>query len=74
MGSLEEIQTLAVLHRATLDIFWSRATSTIIVMLGYAKEMVRRVREAGRSVPLPAIKAWPVGNEVGMGVVIQMLD
>ena len=32
-----------------------------------------RVREAGRAVPFPVIKAWPVGDEVGIGVEIQML-
>ena len=31
-------------------------------------------REAGRSVTLPSITAWPVGDAVGMGVEIQMLE
>ena len=43
-------------------------------MLEYAKEMVSRSREVGRSVLLPAITAWPVGGEVGIGVAIHMLD
>ena len=62
-----------VLRRDNLDIFWIRDTSTINVMLGYAKELMIRVRESGRAVPLPVIKAWPVGDEVGIGVEIQML-
>ena len=33
-----------------------------------------RSRETGRSVPLPDIAAWTVGDEVGMEVAIQMLE
>ena len=36
-GSLKDSQSLVVLHRANLEIFWSRDTSTINGMLGYAK-------------------------------------
>ena len=43
-------------------------------MLVYAKDMVNRSREASIPVPLPAITAWPVGDEVGMWVAIQMLE
>ena len=43
-------------------------------MLVYAKELVSRAREAGRSVPLITIKDWTVGDEVGMGVAIQTLN
>ena len=57
-----------------MDIFWRHNTSTIYGMLGYLKELARRAREAGRSVPLPEITAWKVGDEVGMGVAIKMLD
>ena len=69
---LEDSQTLEVIHRANLDIFWSCDTSTIHEMLGYEKELVIRAREADRSVPFPAITAWPMGDEVGMGVAIQI--
>ena len=74
MVSLTDSQTLAVLRRASLDIFWSRDNSTIHGMLGYTKELVSRAREAGRSVPLITIKDWTVGDEVGMGVAIQTLN
>ena len=73
-GSLADSQTLEVLRRGNLDIFWSRSTSTINGMLGYAKEMIIRSREAGKAVPLPAITYWPMGDEVRMGVVIQVLE
>ena len=73
-GNLADSQTLAVLRRANLDIFWSRETSTIHGMLGYAKELVSRSREADRAFPLPAITACLVDDEGGMGVAIQMLE
>ena len=38
------------------------------------KELVIRARETDRAVPLPAITAWPMGDEVGMGVEIKMLE
>ena len=68
--SFSYIQTLVVLCRYNSDIFWSRNTSTIHGMLGYAKELVSRAREAGISVSLPAITALPMGDEVGMEVEI----
>ena len=73
-GSLADIQTLAVLRRDNLEIFCSRGTSTVNGMLVYAKEMLGRSREAGRSFPLPFIIYWLVGDEVGMGVAIHMLE
>ena len=57
LGSLEDIQTLVVLHRSNLDIFWRRDTSTIHEMLGYAKEVARISREAGIVVLFTAIKS-----------------
>ena len=72
--SLADIQTLGVLHRSNLVIFWRRHTSKIHGIFGYAKELMIISREAYRADPLPAITAWPVGDEVGMGVAIQMLD
>ena len=74
MGSLAYRKTLAVIRRDNLDIFYSRDTLTVHRMLGYAKELVSRSREAGKSFILPAITVWPVGGEVGVGVAIQMLD
>ena len=43
-------------------------------MLVYAKELVRIARKAGRAFPLPAVTDWLVGDEVGMGVAIYMLE
>ena len=71
---MEDIQTLVFLWKASLDVFWSHDTSTIHGMLGYAKELVVRSREAGKSVPLPTITACPVGDEVGMGLAIEVLE
>ena len=48
--------------------------SMIHGMLGYEKELVSRYRETGRSVPLPSITYFPVGDELGMGAEIQMLE
>ena len=73
-GSLAYIQSLVALRRANLDIFWSRGTSKIHGILGYAKELVNRAREADIAISLPTITAWSVGDEVGMGFEIQMLD
>ena len=43
-------------------------------ILGYTKEIVRRERERGRLVPFSEINPWPIRDEVGMGVAIQMLE
>ena len=43
-------------------------------ILGYTKEIKMRAREGRRLVPLPEIYPWPVGDRVGMGVAIQILD
>ena len=73
-GILADRQTLAVLRRANLDIFWSLNTLTINGMLGYAKELVSRAREVDRAFLFPDIKAWPGGDYMGTGVAIQMLE
>ena len=72
--SLVHSQTLALLCIYNLEIFWSRDNSTIHGMLGYAKELVRRSREADRAIPLSAVTACLVGDEVRMGVAIHMLE
>ena len=73
-GRLVDRQTLAVLHRSNLDIFWICDTSTIHVMLGYEKELVIRSREVVRSVLFPTITVLQVVDEGGMGVAIQKLE
>ena len=42
-------------------------------IIWYTKEIVIRARERGRLFPLPEINYCTVGDEVGMGVVTQML-
>ena len=72
--SVGDKQTLNVLRRSNLDIFWSWDTATVKGILGYKKEIVRRSREGRRLTQLPEVNAWPVGDEVVTGVAIQMLD
>ena len=72
--SIGDRYTLDVLRRANLDIFWSRNTDTVKCILGYTKEILMRAREGGRLVPLPEINVWPIREEVGMGVDIQILE
>ena len=45
--SVGDSQTLDVLRRANFDIFWSRETENMKIILGYTKEIVRRAREEG---------------------------
>ena len=71
--SLADSQTLSLLLRAKLNIFWSCNTSMIHGMLVYAKELVSRARETGRSVPLSDIVPWTVGYRLGVEVETQML-
>ena len=73
-GSLADSQTFVVLQIDHLDIFGSRDTETIHGMLGFAKELVRISRGEGREDPFPVIIAWTVGDEVGMGVEIHILE
>ena len=69
-----ERQTLDVLRRPNIDIFWIWDTSIVKGILGYTKETLRRARERGWLVPLTEINAWTVGDNVSMGVAIQMLE
>ena len=57
-----------------MDIFWIHNTSTIHVILSYAKEMVRKSMDAVRAFPLPVISDFPVGDEVEMGTALKMLE
>ena len=66
-------QTLDVLRRSILNIFWIRDTSTVKGILGYTKEILRKSREGGRLVPLQKINPWTVGYKLGMGMDIQIL-
>ena len=66
-------QTLDVLPRFNLNIFWSRGTSTVKGILGHTKEIVRRERGGGRLVTLPEINYWPVRYEVGMDMANQIM-
>ena len=63
-----------MLRRPNIDIFWIWDTSIVKGILGYTKETLRRARERGWLVPLTEINAWTVGDNVSMGVAIQMLE
>ena len=67
-------QTIDVLHRANLDIFWSQYTANMKGILGYTQEIIRKVREEGRLVPLTETNYWPVRDKVGMIVAIEMME
>ena len=72
--SVGERETLGVLCRANIDIFWSQYTATMKGILGYKKEILRRAKEGGRLMPLTEINSWPIGDKVGMDMDIQMLE
>ena len=43
-------------------------------ILGYTKEILRMAREGGRLVPFIEIDTWPIGENVGMGMDIKILE
>ena len=65
---------LDLLRSDNINIFWSRDTSMVKGILGYTKEIERRERGIGRLELLPEINLWPVGDRIGMGVAIGILE
>ena len=47
--SVGDRNTLYVLRRENLDIFWSRDTATVKGIIGYTYKIIRREREGGCS-------------------------
>ena len=72
--SLSDVNVLAIIRRANLDIFWSREYRTAKAIVGSLKEIVRRAMEAGRPVPLDKMDPWPMGDTEGMGMALMMLE
>ena len=72
--SVGDRQTIDLLRRDNLDIFWSQDTATVKGILGYTEETKRRAREGGRLVPFTEINPWTFGYNMGMGVAIKMLE
>ena len=63
-----------LIRRANLDMFWSRAPSTIAKSRGLIREIISRAQERGRRIPLEPMEAWKVEDGMGMGIAIQMLE
>ena len=63
-----------MLQKDNLAIVCSWDTANVNGILGYTKEIKSRPKEGGRLVTLPEIKPWPVGDRVGIGVAIQILE
>ena len=73
-GSPRDDRTLALLRRVNLDIFWTRASTTVRDMVRLTRRFVQSATESGRKVNLPPFDPWPVGDQVGMEVALQMLE
>ena len=70
---VKDSSELALIRRANLDMFWSRAKSTV---KGYGYRVKAIIREAvqwDRNVPLAPFHPWPVSDEQGMGIALTML-
>ena len=65
---------LALIRRATLDMFWSRESSTVAQTVRGLKELIRGAESAGRRMPLERLMPWEISDEQGMGVAIAMLE
>ena len=71
---LNDDRELVLIRRATLDMFWSRESSTIAQTVSGLKELIRGAKSAGRRMPLERMLPWEIADEQGMGVAIAMLE
>ena len=65
---------LGEIQRANLNLFWIREAITVRGISGGLKELVRHAREAVRRSPLEEMTPWNVGEDVGTGTEIRILD
>ena len=65
---------LGVIWCANLDLFWSREAITGRGICDGINELVRCTRAARRRAPLEDIITWKVGEDVGMGIVMEILE
>jgi hypothetical protein len=73
-NSYADANELRFIRRANLDMFWSRAEGTVRSSIGDLKQIVEGSISKGRMVPLVELEPWPVGDDVGMGIALLMLE
>ena len=62
------------IRRANLDMFWSRAASTVRSTMTDVKDIIVKSQAAGRIVPLEKMECWKIGDRSGMGLALLMLE
>ena len=73
-NSYADSNELSFIRRANLDMFWSRAEGTVRSSVGELKQITEGSIAKGRVVPLAELEPWPVGDELGMGIALLMLE
>ena len=71
---LADVVALDTIRRANLDMFWSRASSTLKSIMSQVKDTISRCNAAGRRVVLEEMEPWPIGDSSGMGTALLMLE
>ena len=73
-GQFIDEQELIFLKRANLDMFWSRESGTVKGIVYDLKDIIKRSSWRGRSIPLSLMSPWEIGDSVGMGIALLMLE
>ena len=71
--SLEDESLLSMIRRVNLDMMWSSSNATVSNTWSNVKKSVGLSREMGISPTFPQMGPWPVGDEVGFSVALQMV-
>ena len=73
-STLADKVAVDTIRRANLDMFWSRASSTLRSIMSNIKHTITRSKAAGRRVALEDMEPWPIGDSSGMGTALLMLE
>ena len=68
-----DLKELYLIRRVNLDVFWSRAKSTVGGYLGRIKTMSQEAAECGRPSPFNPMTPWESTDNQGMGIALLML-
>ena len=66
-------EELCLIRRVNLDMFWSRARSTVIGHQGRVKRCLEEAALRGRPSPYADFPPWKTCDEQGMGIALLML-
>ena len=73
-GSFADKLELMFIRRVSLDMFWSRESSTVLGTTSRLKGIIKGSTTKGRPVPLEPFPPWPLGDSAGMGIALLMLE